>query len=495
MPITLPINSKFDPKGINQALSGTDRLSGSLKNFGMAAGLAVAGAVAGLGAYAISALKASDESNKIVRGLDNMISNTQAFGNSVESIQKASKTITDFTQQFALLTGISDETFNSLATSFLAAPEIAKMGADGVNNLIKISANAAAATGKDLEAVGNALAKALENPETAMAKLQKASIFLTEEQKNTYQSLVDVGDAAAAQAFLIETLGTKYAGAAEAAASPWGRLLETFEKLKEVVGDELGKALLPVIPLIQAAVNAMIADPAFAQMISSAALAFVELAPALIDLIPSLVELGTVLIPLLIQTIPVLIPIISFLSDAFKNIAPFIESVNGAMGDTGAIMFRISPIFGIIAAAVEWVTETFGAFGPAILAVFSPLGQLIGFFVNIESYIDSIVNGWKDFIALLTGTPRDDYSAPNLRPMNMPRFATGGIVTGPTVGLVGEAGPEAIIPLSRLGSMGYGGGGVNVTVNTVAGDPVAIERVVLDAISRASRRGTTRLAV
>lgn len=32
-------------------------------------------------------------------------------------------------------------------------------------------------------------------------------------------------------------------------------------------------------------------------------------------------------------------------------------------------------------------------------------------------------------------------------------FADGGIVTGPTLGLVGEAGPEAIIPLDRLGSV------------------------------------------
>jgi phage-related minor tail protein len=32
-------------------------------------------------------------------------------------------------------------------------------------------------------------------------------------------------------------------------------------------------------------------------------------------------------------------------------------------------------------------------------------------------------------------------------------FAKGGIVTGPTLGLVGEAGPEAIIPLDKLGQI------------------------------------------
>ena len=40
-------------------------------------------------------------------------------------------------------------------------------------------------------------------------------------------------------------------------------------------------------------------------------------------------------------------------------------------------------------------------------------------------------------------------------------LANGGIVTKPTLGLVGEAGPEAIIPLSKLGSFG---GGVNITI-------------------------------
>jgi hypothetical protein len=35
--------------------------------------------------------------------------------------------------------------------------------------------------------------------------------------------------------------------------------------------------------------------------------------------------------------------------------------------------------------------------------------------------------------------------------------------------MIGEKGPEAIIPLDRLGSMGIGGG--NVTINVNGGDP------------------------
>jgi hypothetical protein len=44
----------------------------------------------------------------------------------------------------------------------------------------------------------------------------------------------------------------------------------------------------------------------------------------------------------------------------------------------------------------------------------------------------------------------------------IPKFANGGIVTGPTLGLLGEAGPEAVIPLNRLGSGGFGGSTINV---------------------------------
>jgi hypothetical protein len=51
--------------------------------------------------------------------------------------------------------------------------------------------------------------------------------------------------------------------------------------------------------------------------------------------------------------------------------------------------------------------------------------------------------------------------------------ATGGIVTRPTLALIGEAGPEAVVPLNRAPGAsplpGGGGGGMSVTVNMPAG--------------------------
>lgn len=40
---------------------------------------------------------------------------------------------------------------------------------------------------------------------------------------------------------------------------------------------------------------------------------------------------------------------------------------------------------------------------------------------------------------------------------NIPRLADGGVVDSATLALIGEAGPEAVVPLDRLGSMGGGG--------------------------------------
>jgi hypothetical protein len=61
----------------------------------------------------------------------------------------------------------------------------------------------------------------------------------------------------------------------------------------------------------------------------------------------------------------------------------------------------------------------------------------------------------------------------------IPMLAEGGIVTGPTLAMIGEGnGPEAVIPLSKLGSMGFGGSGGGITVNVNGGDPNSIVRAL-----------------
>jgi len=64
-------------------------------------------------------------------------------------------------------------------------------------------------------------------------------------------------------------------------------------------------------------------------------------------------------------------------------------------------------------------------------------------------------------------------------------FATGGIVTGPTRALIGEAGPEAVIPLDKLQS----GMTINVTINAGMGtDPAKLGDEIVDVLTRYQRR-------
>ena len=61
---------------------------------------------------------------------------------------------------------------------------------------------------------------------------------------------------------------------------------------------------------------------------------------------------------------------------------------------------------------------------------------------------------------------------------NIPMLAEGGIVTSPTLAMIGEGnGPEAVIPLSKMGQFGLGGGG-GITVNVNGGDPNSIVRAL-----------------
>ena len=64
---------------------------------------------------------------------------------------------------------------------------------------------------------------------------------------------------------------------------------------------------------------------------------------------------------------------------------------------------------------------------------------------------------------------------------SIPEMAKGGIVRSPTVALLGEAGPEAVVP---LGGAGFG----NVTIQVYALTPTAeVGRKVYDALREYER--------
>lgn len=75
----------------------------------------------------------------------------------------------------------------------------------------------------------------------------------------------------------------------------------------------------------------------------------------------------------------------------------------------------------------------------------------------------------------------------------IPRMAEGGIVTQPTIALIGEAGPEAVVPLRKGGAMG---GNVTVNVNGGLATSAEIGQAIVNALRAYNRSaGPANIAV
>jgi hypothetical protein len=64
----------------------------------------------------------------------------------------------------------------------------------------------------------------------------------------------------------------------------------------------------------------------------------------------------------------------------------------------------------------------------------------------------------------------------------IPKLAKGGIISRPTIAMLGEAGPEAVVPLRRGSGMLGSGRVYNISVSTGIGDPFAIGQAVARAL-------------
>lgn len=239
MAINLPIVSKFDDRGVNSATKSIDSLHKSVKLAGAA--ILAAFSVSAITDVASQLIRVGEESQAASRLLANAASNAGVFGASAKEIGKATGALEKHSEQLALITGLDDELITQMKATWLAVPDLAAMGADGLNNLAKVAADVAAGTGKDFTAIGNAFIKVAGDEETAMSKLRRQGIVLADSQQQVYESLLKTSGEAAANSYLIDLLGKKYAGAAEAGATASGKLAVAWENIQE----NLAMALLP----------------------------------------------------------------------------------------------------------------------------------------------------------------------------------------------------------------------------------------------------------
>jgi hypothetical protein len=147
---------------------------------------------------------------------------------------------------------------------------------------------------------------------------------------------------------------------------------------------------------------------------------------------------------------------VSLIIRNWSTITGFFSSVVGAIG--GVISRVVGAITSPFQAAWSWVQSNI--FGP-IKSVWNSIAGALNA-IHISLKVPSFVPG--------IGGKGWEWNGPNL-----PMLASGGIVNRATLAVLGERGPEAVIPLGRGGGAVGGNTVLNVTVNVPpSSNPAAI---------------------
>lgn len=161
-----------------------------------------------------------------------------------------------------------------------------------------------------------------------------------------------------------------------------------------------------------------------------------------------------------------LLPALQELWEALKPLKPLLEFIAKVIG--GALVFAIAAVVKIIEGWAMLLME--------LIAVGTKVQQ---FLVNVlVKAVDGVVNAVKSAVEwverLIESFKRlnvvqgakNVFSNIGNGISNLVGLASGGVVNSPTLAMVGENEPEAVIPLSRLNGGGFGGG---VTININGG--------------------------
>jgi hypothetical protein len=206
--------------------------------------IASLGTTAGIAAVAaglINMTNAAGESELATVRLDAVYRATNgAVGLTRESLD-------DLANSMMYATGADDEMLAGAEAILLTFD---KIQGDIFPRTMKAAANLAAVMGGDMVGAVEMLGKALSVPETGFALLKRAGVIFTEQQETMIKTMAEAGDAAGAQAAMLDVLEKKMGGVANAMGNTYAgevkKLQTSFENLKET----LGGGLLPELTKI-----------------------------------------------------------------------------------------------------------------------------------------------------------------------------------------------------------------------------------------------------
>jgi hypothetical protein len=442
--LSIPIVSSFDGSGIEKAKKEFAQLDGAAAKTKFAfkkALLPATAAVAGLGAALFDAGKGALEDAAAQDVLAAAIKrNTTATDMQIQANE-------DWISTQGKLLGVTDDELRPAIAKLATQTGDLKKAQEGASLAMDI----AAATGKPLSAVTDALAKAYGGNTKALAKLDPKLKGL----------IADGLDAEGAMSVLADTFGGAASTKANTAAGQFQRLQVSLAETKESIGAALLPAVNAVLPYLTK----------FGNWASDNTGLFLTIAGV-------------------IGGIAAAVLIVNGAIAAWTAITTAATAVQAAFN----AVLALNPItlivigIGLLIAALAAAYFKFEGFRNIVDSVFKFIGKAVSgsidliksYFTGVLGFYKAMFNGiaslWNNTFGKLSfkipsfvpGIGGKGFDVPNI-----PMLAEGGIVNKATLAVIGEAGPEAVVPLSRAGEFGMGGGN-NVTIHVNGGDPNAV---------------------
>ena len=476
---SLTLKLLADVDNFTKNLKGADKevkgFGTKVADFGKKAGLAFAAAGAAAAAYAgkllIDGVKSAIEDEaaqaKLATTLTNVTGATDKQIAAVESqILKTS-----------LLTGLTDDELRPSFERFVRATG----DSDEALKLQAAAIDVAAGSGKSLEAVTNAMARAADGNTASLGKL---GLGLTAAELKT-MSMDEI------TLKLAETFGGQAAQQADTFQGKMQRLQVAFNEGKETVG---AFVLDAITPLVTAFVDHVI--PAIQTLAE-------ELGPKLQPVfetltrymrdyvLPAFRDIYLFIDQYIVPTFKaILVPAIDALRSAFTKVTDKIKA-----NET-----ELKPLLDAFKAVAAFVRDFLApTIGIQLQITFTVLGAAIGavidYFALLVRTITKAYNAIKTFVNFIKNNPVTNFIGGAVDFAFGGGRAMGGPVNAGTNYIVGERGPElfmpntsgTIIPNNKLSS--GGGTTINLTVNGAI-DAEGTARTIIDVLNRSQARGT-----
>jgi hypothetical protein len=537
MAINLPIISEWNPAGIDKAIADFKKLETkgekaafAIKKAAVPAGLALAA----IGTVAFDAVKAFAEDDAAAQKLGTTL------GNVTGASDKQIASVEDFITKTSQAAAVADDELRPALDKLVRGTGDITKAQDLLGLALDISAGTGKDLGSVSDALSKAFngnLGPLKKLDPALADLIKSGATTDEvfaAMSETFKGQANT--AANTTQGKMKNLGIQMGELKEsigAAVAPLAeKLLPKFlqfsawikknQKLVITLGAIIGGVAAAVV-LVNTAMAVWTALTTAFTAVQAAFNAVMALNPIFL-IVAAVVAIIAILV-ILQKEFGLFDGVIRFVGESFAAVWTAIKAVfdwvkenwqlllvilTGPFGLAVAFVITFKDqIIGFIRGVIDWITNNW----KLILAILTgPFGLAIAFIVTFKDQIMNvfslIYNGIKaamSFVANVITAPfktafnaiaslwnntvgKLSFKVPGWVPgiggkgfdvPDIPELAQGGIVNSAQLAIIGEKEPEAVIPLSKLGSMGFGGNGGNtITVNVNGGDPNSIVRAL-----------------